>query len=68
MNPFFLYTKTIVKKFYCLGIFDEFPEGNDLVSWNTLMGECVSVSQPCLVFGLFRKMCWVRLEASVATI
>lgn len=36
-----------------LKLFDEFPEGNDLVSWNTLMGGCVSVSQPCLVFDLF---------------
>ncbi|KAG4971277.1 hypothetical protein JHK85_037698 [Glycine max] len=44
-----------------LKLFDEFPEGNDLVSWNTLMGGCVSVSQPCLV-------CWVGLDASVATV
>ena len=38
------------------------------MSWNTLVGECVSISQPCLVFGLFLKMCWVGLEASVATV
>ncbi|KAJ1414226.1 Tetratricopeptide-like helical domain superfamily [Sesbania bispinosa] len=49
-------------------LFDEFSEGNDLVSWNTLMGGCVLVSQPNLVFDLFWKMCWSGLKASVATV
>ncbi|KAG4945780.1 hypothetical protein JHK82_041825 [Glycine max] len=75
-NRVFVDVKNALLHFYCVckriedarKLFDEFPEGNDLVSWNTLMGGCVSVSQPCLVFGLFRKMCWVGLEASVATV
>ncbi|TKY71972.1 Pentatricopeptide repeat-containing protein mitochondrial [Spatholobus suberectus] len=72
----FVDLKNALLRFYCVckriedahKLFDEFPEGNDLVSWNTLMGGCLSVSQPCLVFGLFWKMCWVGLQASVATV
>lgn len=75
-NMVFVDVKNAFLHFYCVckriedanKLFDELPEGNDLVSWNTLMGGCLSVSQPCLVFGLFSKMCWVGLEASVATI
>ncbi|RDX72194.1 Pentatricopeptide repeat-containing protein, mitochondrial, partial [Mucuna pruriens] len=75
-NRVFVDVKNALLHFYCVckriedahKLFDEFPEGNDLVSWNTLMGGCLSVSQPCLVFGLFWKMGWVGLQASVATV
>ncbi|KAK7303112.1 hypothetical protein RJT34_14013 [Clitoria ternatea] len=75
-NGGFVDVRNALLHFYCVcrriedahKLFDEFPERNDLVSWNTLMGGCLLVSQPCLVFGLFRKMCWIGLEASVATV
>ncbi|KAK7331371.1 hypothetical protein VNO77_25594 [Canavalia gladiata] len=75
-NWVFVDVKNAILHFYCVckriedarKLFDEFPEGNDLVSWNTLMGGYLFVSQPCLVFGLFWKMCWIGLGASVATV
>ncbi|XP_057430611.1 pentatricopeptide repeat-containing protein At1g26900, mitochondrial-like isoform X2 [Lotus japonicus] len=75
-NGMFVDVKNTLLRFYCVWrriedahkLFDEFPEGNDLVSWNTLMGGCLVVSQPNLVFDLFRKMCWSGLRASAATV
>ncbi|XP_027339128.1 pentatricopeptide repeat-containing protein At1g26900, mitochondrial [Abrus precatorius] len=75
-NRVFVDVKNVLLHFYCVckriedarKLFDEFPQGNDLVSWNTLMGGCLLVSQPCLVFGLFCKMCWIGLGASFTTV
>lgn len=75
-NSVFVDVKNTLLHFYCVcrriqdahKVFDEFPERNDLVSWNTLMGGYLLVSQPKLVFELFRKMCWSGIEASVATV
>ena len=74
-NVVFVDLKNTLLHFYCVckrigdaqKVFDEFPEGNDLVSWNTLMGGYLLVSQPKLVFGLFWKMCWSGFKAGVAT-
>lgn len=49
-------------------LFDEFPQGNDLISWNTLMGGYLHVSQPQVIVDLFKKMCRSCFEASVTTV
>ncbi|XP_061352455.1 pentatricopeptide repeat-containing protein At1g26900, mitochondrial [Gastrolobium bilobum] len=75
-NRIFVDVKNTLLHFYCVcrriedahKLFDELPEGNDLVSCNTLMGGYLFVSQPSLVFDLFWKMCLSGLKASVATI
>jgi pentatricopeptide repeat protein len=48
-------------------MFDEFPQ-YDLVSWNTLMGGYLHMSQPTIVLDLFWQMCRSGLRGSVATI
>ncbi|KAF7803166.1 pentatricopeptide repeat-containing protein [Senna tora] len=75
-NTMFIDVKNSLLHFYCVckrigdscKLFNEYPEENDLVSWNTLMGGYLLVSQPTLVLDLFRKMCWAGLKASVATV
>lgn len=75
-NRMFIDVKNTLLQCYCvckrLGdarkLFDEFPEENDLVSWNTLMGGYLLVSQSTSVLDLFRKMCRTRLKISVATV
>ncbi|KAF9625981.1 hypothetical protein IFM89_028367 [Coptis chinensis] len=37
-------------------LFDMFPEERDLVSWNTLMGAYIKISQPVAVTNLFTEM------------
>ncbi|PIA62629.1 hypothetical protein AQUCO_00200559v1, partial [Aquilegia coerulea] len=37
-------------------LFDMFPQERDLVSWNTLMGGYLKISQPVAVLDLFRQM------------
>ncbi|XP_058764995.1 pentatricopeptide repeat-containing protein At1g26900, mitochondrial-like [Vicia villosa] len=74
-NGMFVDLSNTLLRFYCVcrriedacKVFDEFPERNDLVTWNILMGGCVLVSKHCLVFELFSKMCCVGIKASVAT-
>ncbi|WJX22611.1 hypothetical protein P8452_11900 [Trifolium repens] len=74
-NRLFVDVNNTLLQFYCVcrriedahKVFDEFPERNDLVSWNILMGGCVLVSQYSLVFELFLKMCCCGIKASVAT-
>ncbi|MED6183035.1 hypothetical protein PIB30_034257 [Stylosanthes scabra] len=61
--------------FYCVSrtlgdahnLFDEFPQQNDLVSWNTLIAGPILASQPNLAFDLFRKMRCCGVQPSVAT-
>lgn len=48
-------------------LFDESPERNDVVSWNTLMGGYLDVYKPDTVIGLFRQMRWNCLTMSVTT-
>ncbi|RYQ89314.1 hypothetical protein Ahy_B09g096026 isoform A [Arachis hypogaea] len=71
----FLDFRNTLLHFYCVSrrlgdahnLFDEFPQRNDLVSWNTLMAGHLLASQPELTFHLFRKMRCCGVEASVAT-
>lgn len=49
-------------------LFDEFPRENDLVSWNTLMGGYLHLSQPSMVLYLFWHMCMKDLRPSVTTL
>ncbi|XP_021299857.1 pentatricopeptide repeat-containing protein At1g26900, mitochondrial [Herrania umbratica] len=53
--------------FYAHKLFDESPEVNDVVSWNSLMGGYLHVSKPDVVLALFREMCCSCLTASVTT-
>ncbi|GLT98404.1 hypothetical protein SLE2022_159100 [Rubroshorea leprosula] len=48
-------------------LFDENPQINDLVSWNSLMGVYLHISQPKVVIYLFRQMCRCCLRISVTT-
>ncbi|PRQ49340.1 putative pentatricopeptide [Rosa chinensis] len=49
-------------------LFDEFPQRNYLISWNTLMGDYLHVSQPRVIVDLFKEMCIGGFEASVITV
>ncbi|PRQ43415.1 putative pentatricopeptide [Rosa chinensis] len=49
-------------------LFDEFPQRNDLISWNTLMGDYLHVSQPRVIVDLFKEMCIGGFETSVITV
>ena len=49
-------------------LFAEFPQRNDLVSWNSLMVGYVQVSQPIMVLDLYWKMCRSGLRASITTV
>lgn len=72
----FINVKNTLLHLYCVcgrigdahKLFDEFPQENDLVSWNTLMGGYLHSSQPTVVFGLFWQMCSSGLRASVTTV
>jgi pentatricopeptide repeat protein len=48
-------------------LFDEFPQ-YDLVSWSTMIGGYLHMSQPTMVLDLFWQMCRSGLRASVTTI
>ncbi|KAI3429154.1 uncharacterized protein J3R85_008572 [Psidium guajava] len=48
-------------------LFDEFPQGNDLVSWNSLIGGYLAASKPSLAIELFRRMIWSGLRGSANT-
>ncbi|XP_010066922.2 pentatricopeptide repeat-containing protein At1g26900, mitochondrial [Eucalyptus grandis] len=48
-------------------LFDEFPQENDLVSWNTLMGGYITAFKPSLAIELFRRMIWSGLRGSATT-
>ncbi|KAM7269349.1 hypothetical protein ACFE04_024846 [Oxalis oulophora] len=71
----FLNLKNTLLHFYCVcgrigdahKLFDEFPRGNDVVSWNTLMGGYVHVRQPEVAIDLFREFCRNGFELSAAT-
>ncbi|XP_021890579.1 pentatricopeptide repeat-containing protein At1g26900, mitochondrial [Carica papaya] len=49
-------------------LFDEFPQWNDLVSWNTLMRGYLHVSQPNVVTILFKEMYRSGLGVSVTAL
>ncbi|KAL4018844.1 hypothetical protein IC575_022470 [Cucumis melo] len=49
-------------------LFDEIPQRNDLVSWNTLMDGYVRAPQPTVVLDLFRQMCRRGLIANTLTL
>ncbi|XP_038906998.1 pentatricopeptide repeat-containing protein At1g26900, mitochondrial [Benincasa hispida] len=75
-HSLFNHVKNILLHFYCacgqIGdahkLFDEIPQRNDLVSWNTLMGGYLHASQPIVVLDFFRQMCRRGLIASVNTV
>ncbi|KAI4314182.1 hypothetical protein L6164_027117 [Bauhinia variegata] len=75
-NRSFVNVKNSLLHFYCVcsriedarKLFDESPEENDLVSWNTTMGGYLLASQPLMVLGLFREMTGRGLKPSVATV
>lgn len=72
----FNHVNNILLHFYCAcgqienahKLFDEVPQRNDLVSWNTLMGGYLHASQPIVVLDFFRQMCRRGLIASVNTV
>ncbi|XWS34076.1 hypothetical protein CRYUN_Cryun21dG0008000 [Craigia yunnanensis] len=72
---FFINVKNTLLHFYSVGgriiyahkLFDENPEMNDVVSWNSLMGGYLHVSKPDIVIALFRQMRWSCLPMSVTT-
>ncbi|GMY26021.1 pentatricopeptide repeat-containing protein At1g26900, mitochondrial [Fagus crenata] len=72
----FINVKNTLLHLYCVcgrsgdahKLFDEFPQRNDLVSWNSLMGGYVHACQPSMVLDLFCQMCWSGLRASVTTV
>ncbi|KAK4791255.1 hypothetical protein SAY86_031668 [Trapa natans] len=49
-------------------LFDENPERNDAVSWNTMMGGYLNASQPCAVIDLFWLMPGSSLNFSASTL
>lgn len=49
-------------------LFDEFPVGRDLVSWNTLMGGYLRVHEYSIVIDLFKKMHTDGVGVSVTTV
>lgn len=49
-------------------LFDEIPEGNDVVSWNTMMGGYLNASQPCAVINLFWLMGQGSLKFTISTL
>ncbi|XP_022733927.1 pentatricopeptide repeat-containing protein At1g26900, mitochondrial isoform X1 [Durio zibethinus] len=53
--------------FYAHKLFDENPDINDVVSWNSLMGGYLHVSKPNIVITLFRQMRWSCLTMTVTT-
>lgn len=52
---------------YAQKLFDESPQRNDLVSWNSLMGGYLHVSQPKVVIDLFKQMLGRCLPVTVTT-
>ncbi|KAF3431440.1 hypothetical protein FNV43_RR26171 [Rhamnella rubrinervis] len=72
----FINVKNTLLHLYCIcgrigdahKLFDEFPQENDLVSWNTLMGGYLYASQPFVVADFFRQICSSGLKASVTTV
>lgn len=75
-NLMFINVKNTLLHFYCEcgrivdahKLFDEFPQENDLVSWNTLMGGYLQVSQPAVTVELFTQMFSCDLRVSIATL
>lgn len=75
-HSLFNHVNNILLHFYCacgqIGdarkLFDEVPQRNDLVSWNTLMGGFLHASQPIAVLDFFRQMCRRGLIASVNSV
>nr|XP_024933851.2 pentatricopeptide repeat-containing protein At1g26900, mitochondrial isoform X1 [Ziziphus jujuba var. spinosa]XP_048318625.1 pentatricopeptide repeat-containing protein At1g26900, mitochondrial isoform X1 [Ziziphus jujuba var. spinosa] len=71
----FINVKNTLLHLYCICgrildahvLFDEFPQQNDLVSYNTLMGGYLHISQPIVIVELFRKLCSSGLKASITT-
>ncbi|OMO82463.1 hypothetical protein COLO4_22982 [Corchorus olitorius] len=49
-------------------LFDEIPHMNDVVSWNSLMGAYLNVSEPGKVIALFRQMRYSCLTMSIPTL
>ncbi|KAM0983925.1 hypothetical protein ACFX2I_011331 [Malus domestica] len=72
----FVNVKNTLLQFYCSSgkiedarkVFDEFPQRNDLVSLNTLMGGYLHASKPHVVVDLFKQMCRIGFEATVTTV
>ncbi|OAY49992.1 pentatricopeptide repeat-containing protein At1g26900, mitochondrial [Manihot esculenta] len=75
-NLVFINVKNILLHFYsvcCIiedarKLFEEFPQENDLVSWNALMGAYLRASQPSEAMELFRQMLACGLRVSAATL
>lgn len=49
-------------------LFDEIPEMNDVVSWNTMMGGYLNASQPSVVIDLFWLMARSGLKFTASTL
>lgn len=72
----FINVKNTLLHLYCVSgkirdarqLLDEFPEKNDLVTWNTLMGGYFHASQPTAVVDLFRQICGRGLRVNSSTI
>ncbi|KAF5741590.1 pentatricopeptide repeat-containing protein [Tripterygium wilfordii] len=75
-HVYFLNLRNTLLHFYCecgkIGdahkLFDEFPQDNDSVSWNTLMDGYISVSKPAMVVDLFRQMCTSCVRFTLTTV
>ncbi|KAK9935170.1 hypothetical protein M0R45_022282 [Rubus argutus] len=75
-HGFFVGVKNTLLRLYCASgkiadahqLFDEFPQGNDLISWNTLMGGYNHLSQPHVIVDLFKQMRNGGFEASLTTV
>ncbi|KAF5189854.1 Pentatricopeptide repeat-containing protein [Thalictrum thalictroides] len=73
---FFLNVRNTLLHFYSVcrkigdahQLFDMFPQKRDLVSWNTLMGGYLKISQPVAVLDLFKQMRTFGLDLSITTI
>ncbi|WCJ28701.1 Pentatricopeptide repeat (PPR) superfamily protein [Euphorbia peplus] len=74
-NLLFIEVKNTLLHFYSIcsrigdvwKLFEEFPEGNDLVSWNSLLGANLQASKPAETAQLFVKMVRRGLKMNDAT-
>lgn len=67
--------KNTLLHFYCINgrmedahrLFDEFPQQRDLVSWNTLMGGYLCISNASIVIDLFKQICRSGIKFSITS-
>ncbi|KAM1498096.1 hypothetical protein ACFX10_020982 [Malus domestica] len=72
----FVNVQNTLLQFYCVSgkiedarkVFDEFPQRNDSVSLNALMGGYLHASQPHVVVDLFKQMCSIGFGASATIV